>query len=126
MKESLYDLIKLTLLGSELTYAISLMRELARRKQLNGDGNEAALKLPITAAEFQRIIAANPKLAGIFENQNEDAALQFSAVDTIKERNNVPSATKTLRASIRNFQMEIGDGGGGALAGGKGVLRFGV
>ena len=113
MTESLYDTIKLSLLGSELTYAVSLMRELARLKQLEGDGNEAALKLPINAAEFQRILHANPKLARVFEGQNEDAALQFSAVDTLKERNAVSSLTKTARASVRNFQEEIGTEGGG-------------
>lgn len=119
MKDSLYDQIELTLLGSELMYAVSLMRELGRRKQLDDDDNEAALKLPLNAAEFQRIIKRNPNLTAIFEGQNEDAALQFSAVDHMKERNALPSApgnqkaamTKTLRASIRNFQEEMGDGG---------------
>lgn len=71
--ESLYDLIKLSLLGSELTYAISLMRELGRKGQLEGDDNEAAQKMPMNAAEFQSIIRNNPKLAAVFEGQNEDA-----------------------------------------------------
>jgi len=116
--ESLYDQIKLTLFASELTYAVSLMRELGRRKQLDGDSNEAALQLPMSAQEFHRIINANPKLAVVFEGHNEDAALQFSAVDTMKERNerNLKSMTKTLRASIRNFQEEMGEG---VLAGTK-------
>ena len=122
MNESLYDQIKLTLFASELTYAVSLMRELGRRKQLDGDSNEAALQLPMSAQEFQRIINANPKLAVVFEGQNEDAALQFSAVDSMKKRNerngrNLESMTKTLRASIRNFQEEMGEG---VLAGTKG------
>lgn len=78
MKESLYDQIKLSLLLSELTYALSLVRELARRNQLDGDDNEAALQLPMSASEFQRIINNNPKLTSIFEGQNEDAAMQFS------------------------------------------------
>ena len=86
MKESLYEQIKLTLFLSELTYAVSLIRELARQKQLNGDDNEAALKIPLNAAEFQRIIKGNPKLAAIFMAQNEDPAMQFSAVDQIKEK----------------------------------------
>lgn len=117
MKESLYDHIKLSLLASELTYAVSLMRELGRRKQLDEeDDNEAALRLPMDATEFQRIIDANPKLARVFEGQNEDAALQFSAVDTMKERN-LKAMTKTLRASIRNFQNVVGEG---ALAGATG------
>lgn len=116
MKESLYDQIKLSLLGSELTYAVSLMRELARGEQLDGEGNnEAALKLPINAAEFQRIIGDNPKLAGVFEGQNEDAALQFSAVDEMNERNVKAKAmangrTSNFRTSIRNLQEELGEG----------------
>ena len=85
--EYLYDLIKLSTLGSELMYAVSLMRELGRKKQLNGDDNEAALKLPLNSAEFQRIISNNPNLTAIFKGQNEDADLQFSAVDHMKERN---------------------------------------
>lgn len=118
--ESLYDQIKLTLLASELTYAVSLMRELARREQLDGDGNEAALKLPMNATEFQRIINDNPKLAEVFEGRNEDAALQFSAVDAMKERNAVSlTLTKDARASVRNFQEEIGTSGEGAFVGKK-------
>ena len=111
-EESLYELIKLTLLGSELTYAVSLMRELARRNQLEGEGNnEAALKLPMNPIEFQRLIEANPQLAGVFEGQNEDAALQFSAVDSMKKRNeNMKAMTKTMRESVRNFQTEVGEG----------------
>ena len=70
----LYDLVKLSLLGSELTYAISLMRELGRRKQLASDeDNAAALQMPLQAVEFQRIIERNPGLAEVFEGQNEDA-----------------------------------------------------
>ena len=115
-EESLYDLIKLSTLGSELTYAVSLMRELGRKKQLNGDDNEAALKLPLNAAEFQRIISNNPNLTAIFKGQNEDAELQFSAIDQIKERNmttsdaiqSKPDMTKTLKASIRFTKEEIG------------------
>jgi len=118
--ETLYDQIKLTLLGSELTYAISLMRELARRKQLDGDGNEAALQLPMTARDFQQIIKANPKLADVFEGENEDAALQFTAVDIVTERNeNILKqsensknfTTNAMRTSVRNFQAEMGEGG---------------
>ena len=115
-EETLYDLIKLTLLGSELTYAVSLMRELGRKKQLNGDDNEAALKMPLNAAEFQRIISNNPNLTAIFEGHNEDAELQFLAVDHVKKRNasatnkkeGKPDMTKTTRASIKNFQEEMG------------------
>ena len=114
--ESLYDLIKLSALGSELMYAVSLMRELGRKKQLNDDDNEAALKLPLNAAEFQRIISNNPNLTAIFKGQNEDAELQFSAVDHMKERNDItsdaiqpkPDMTKTLNASIRYIKEEIG------------------
>ena len=115
-EETLYDLIKLTLLGSELTYAVSLMRELGRKKQLNGDDNEAALQMPLNAAEFQRIISNNPNLTAIFEGHNEDAELQFLAVEHVKKRNasvtnkkeSKPDMTKTTRASIKNFQEEMG------------------
>mmetsp|Transcript_17652 Transcript_17652/g.38168 ORF Transcript_17652/g.38168 Transcript_17652/m.38168 type:complete len:428 (+) Transcript_17652:109-1392(+) len=92
MKEDLYDQIILTLLQSELTYAIGLMRELGRKGQLEGDSNTAALKLPINAAEFKRIINANPKLASVFDGHNEDAALQFSAVDMLKEKRSLHDA----------------------------------
>ncbi len=107
MKESLYDQIKLTLLLSELTYALSLVRELARRNQLDGDDNLAALKIPMNAAEFQRIINNNPKLAAIFKGQNEDANMQFSAVNQIKEEE-MKRMTKYLRSSIRDFRDEMG------------------
>jgi len=122
MEESLYDLIKLSLLGSELTYAVSLMRELGRRKQLDNDeDNEAALQLPMQAKEFQRIIKANPKLAGVFESKNEDAMLQFSAIDSVTERNEKAKAlTKTVRASIRNFQEEMGGGMANDVVGSSG------
>ena len=111
-EESLYDLIKLTLLGSELTYAVSLMRELGRRELL-GDDSKAALQLPMNAKEFQRIIKAHPDLAAVFEGQNEDATLQFSAVDHAVERNTVvPNTTrrfeKDTRGSMRIFQEEVG------------------
>ena len=105
--DSLYDQIKLTLLGSELTYCISLMRELGRRNQLVGEGNnEAALKLPINAAEFQEILQANPQLIGVYKGQNEDAELQFKAVDSMKERNMQAAS----RESIRNLKEEMGTG----------------
>ena len=107
MKESLYDQIKLTLLLSELTYALSLVRELARRNQLDGDDNLAALKIPMNAAEFQLIIKNNPKLSAIFEGQNEDAHMQFSAVDQMKEEE-MKRMTKYLRSSIRDFRDEMG------------------
>ena len=109
MKESLYDQIKLSLLLSELTYALSLVRELARRNQLDGDDNEAALQLPMSASEFQRIINNNPKLASIFEGQNEDAAMQFSAVDQMKEAE-MMRMRKDLRSSMRDYNDEIGRG----------------
>jgi len=118
-EESLYDLIKLTLLGSELTYAVSLMRELGRRELL-GDDSKAALQLPMNAKEFQRIIKAHPDLAAVFEGQNEDFALQFSAIDHAVERNTIPNNTsntpsshtrrfeKDTRGSMRIFQEEVG------------------
>lgn len=109
MKESLYDQIKLSLLLSELTYALSLVRELARRNQLDGDDNEAALQLPMSASEFQRIINNNPKLTSIFEGQNEDAAMQFSAVDQMKEAE-MMRMRKDLRSSMRDYNDEIGRG----------------
>ena len=107
MRESLYDQIKLTLLLSELTYTLSLVRELARRSQLDGEDNLAALKIPMNAAEFQRIIKNNPNLSAIFEGQNEDANMQFSAVDQMKEEE-MKRMTKYLRSSIRDFRAEMG------------------
>jgi hypothetical protein len=107
MRESLYDQIKLTLLLSELTYTLSLVRELARRSQLDGEDNLAALKIPMNAAEFQRIIKNNPNLLAIFEGQNEDANMQFSAVDQMKEEE-MKRMTKYLRSSIRDFRAEMG------------------
>lgn len=62
-------------------------------------------------SEFHRLIEANPQLVGVFEGQNEDAALQFSAVDSMKKRNeNMKAMTKTMRESVRNFQTEVGEG----------------
>jgi len=95
MKDSLYDQIKMSLLLSELTYALSLIRELGRKNQLEGDDNMTALKIPLNAAEFQRIIQNNPQLTSIFESQNEDATMQFSAVDEMKE-----NERKLMRRSI--------------------------
>lgn len=115
MKESLYDQIKLSLLLSELTYALSLVRELARRNQLDGDDNEAALQLPMSASEFQRIINNNPKLTSIFEGQNEDAAMQFSAVDQMKEAE-MMRMRKDLRSSMRDYKDEMGRGIGRNIA----------
>lgn len=115
MKESFYDQIKLSLLLSELTYALSLVRELARRNQLDGDDNEAALQLPMSASEFQRIINNNPKLTSIFEGQNEDAAMQFSAVDQMKEAE-MMRMRKDLRSSMRDYNDEMGRGIGRNIA----------
>ena len=115
MKESFYDQIKLSLLLSELTYALSLVRELARRNQLDGDDNEAALQLPMSASEFQRIINNNPKLTSIFEGQNEDAAMQFSAVDQMKEAE-MKRMRKDLRSSMRDYNDEMGRGIGRNVA----------
>lgn len=115
MKESLYDQIKLSLLLSELTYALSLVRELARRNQLDRDDNEAALQLPMSASEFQRIINNNPKLTSIFEGQNEDAAMQFSAVDQMKEAEMMRMG-KDLRSSMRDYKDEMGRGIGRNIA----------
>ena len=95
MKDSLYDQIKMSLLLSELTYALSLIRELGRKNQLEGDDNVTALKIPLNATEFQRIIQNNPQLTSIFESQNEDATMQFSAVDEMKE-----NERKLMRRSI--------------------------
>jgi hypothetical protein len=115
MKESLYGQIKLTLLLSELTYALSLVRELARRNQLDRDDNEAALQLPMSASEFQRIINNNPKLASIFEGQNEDAAMQFAAVDQMNEAE-MMRMRKDLRSSMRDYNDEMGRGIGRNVA----------
>jgi len=99
MSEDLYDQITLTLLQSELTYAISLMRDLGRKGQLEGHSNAAALKLPINAAEFRRIINSNPgpKVAGIFEKHDEDVALQILAVDKLKEKGTMHHAHPLLK-----------------------------
>lgn len=115
MKESLYDQIKLTILLSELTYSLSLVRELARRNQLDGDDNTAALKMPMNAVEFQRIIKNNPKLISIFEGENEDATMQFSAVDQMKEAE-MKRIRQDLRSSIRDFRDEVGSGIGRNIA----------
>ena len=132
MNESLYDLIKLTLLASELTYAIGLMRELGRGGQLDGDDNETALKLPFAANDFVNIVENNPELSTVFEGQDEDAALQFAAAAEMKKRNDRGfrmNAKRDLRSSIRNFRDSVGasrhqgsllgDGGRGSIAGSK-------
>lgn len=99
---SLYDHITVSLQQSELTYAVSLIRELARKGQLDGKSNELALQLPMNAAHLKRVIDANPKLKDVMEGQNEDAALQFAAVSNLKERNR-------LRASVMDLREVMGD-----------------
>ena len=101
MKDSFYAQITFTLLLSELTYAFSLLRELAHKGQLVD--NEAALRLPMNSAQLQRILDANPNLRNVLERNNEDSLLQYTAVAEMKERSR-------MRQSIMHTQQVIGEG----------------